>query len=71
LIPASHFRETPFMKRFLLRAAHGLAANAASIIATAALAAIGAGFWMAWPPLGLIIPGSIVFGCLALTRLRG
>jgi hypothetical protein len=46
-------------------------ANGESLAATGSLAAIAAGCWMAWPPLGLIIPGAIVFLCLASTRLRG
>lgn len=48
-----------------------LMANAANLLATTALAAIAAGCWMAWQPLGLIVPGVIVFGCLAYTRTRG
>ena len=29
------------------------------------LVAMGVGCWLAWRPLGLIVPGAIVFGCLA------
>jgi hypothetical protein len=47
------------------------AANGESLAATLAFAAIAAGFWLAWPPLGLIVPGAIVFLCLVFTRLRG
>lgn len=39
--------------------------------ATAAFAAIALGFFWAWPPLGLIVPGTIVFTALALTHRRG
>lgn len=45
--------------------------NAADLLAAGSLLAVGAGFWMAWRPLGLIVPGAIVFGCLAWGRLRG
>lgn len=47
-----------------------LSDNAPNLLATASLAAIAAGCWMAWPPLGLIVPGVIVFGCLTMDRLR-
>lgn len=40
-------------------------------LATAGFGAIAVGFWMAWPPLGLIVPGAIVFGALMLNHLRG
>lgn len=48
-----------------------LAGNAQNLLAIAALASIGVGLWMAWPPLGLIVPGGIVFGALAWTRIKG
>jgi hypothetical protein len=47
-----------------------IAANARSLIALAAFAAIAAGFWLIHPGLGLIVPGGIVFGSLAWTHLR-
>lgn len=47
-----------------------LADNAANLLTTAALAAIAAGCWLERPSLGLIVPGMIVFGCLAYRRIR-
>lgn len=32
---------------------------------------MGAGFWMAWPPLGLILPGALLFLAATLRHLRG
>lgn len=56
------------MKRLLSKLA-GI--PAASWAAALALAAIAAGFWLAWAPLGLIVPGCIVFGCVSWSYLRG
>ena len=36
----------------------------------AALVAIGTGCWWERPSAGLIVPGVIVFSCLAFTRVR-
>lgn len=41
-----------------------------SIAATLAFVALTAGLFWAWPPLGLIVPGGIVFGCLAWRRMQ-
>lgn len=48
-----------------------LLGNAQNLVATLALGAIGVGCWMQHPPLGLIVPGAIVFAALAWTRVRG
>jgi len=40
-----------------------------SVLATLSFLAMGAGFWMAWPPLGLIVPGSLVFAALTYSHL--
>jgi hypothetical protein len=40
-------------------------------VATLALAAISVGLWWERPSLALIIPGSIIFGCITWTHLRG
>ena len=39
-------------------------------IALASLTAIGVGCWMAYPPLGLIVPGALVWLDMATTRLK-
>lgn len=38
---------------------------------TAAFFATAAGFWMAWPPLGLIVPGMILMCLLIVSQLMG
>lgn len=48
-----------------------LASNSRGILAFVALLAIAAGFWMAYSPLGLIVPGALVFGLLCWSHLRG
>jgi hypothetical protein len=55
------------VRRLLTR----LVAARRSLAATAAFAALAAGFWMAWRPLGLIVPGAIVFGALVWSHYRG
>lgn len=45
--------------------------NANNIALTVALAAIAAGCYLERPSLALLIPGGIVFTCLAYTGLRG
>ena len=45
--------------------------SSADVLVSLSLLSIGVGCWMAWPPLGLIVPGVIVFGCMAISRLRG
>lgn len=57
---------TGFGRRCVL----ALLANAANLLALASLVMIGVGFWLAWEPLGLIIPGVLVFACLIWGRLR-
>ena len=47
-----------------------LVSNAANLLATLSLAAISYGCWLAWPPLGWIVPGSIIFSCLAWSRVK-
>lgn len=47
------------------------AANAGNLLATLALLLLAYGFRLAWPPLGYIVPGALIFGCLALGRLSG
>lgn len=47
-----------------------LAGNAANLLTTAALAGLGAGCWMAWPPLGLIVPSGLVLALLVYGQLR-
>lgn len=32
---------------------------------------MGAGLWLAWPPLGLIVPGGLLFACATWRHLRG
>jgi hypothetical protein len=46
-------------------------ANTANLLATASLSAISAGCAMYSAPLGLIVPGVIVFSLLVYSRLRG
>jgi hypothetical protein len=41
-----------------------------NLLALASFAALAAGFWLAWPPLGLIVPGGIVFAALAWSHVR-
>lgn len=41
------------------------------VIGLAAFGSIAAGFWMAWEPLGLIVPGAIIFGALVYSRVSG
>lgn len=45
--------------------------NARGLAALLSLLSLAAGFWLAWPPLGLIVPGAVVFGCLAYSHVRG
>lgn len=40
-------------------------------LAVGSLAAIAAGCWLAWAPLGLIVPGAVVLSLLILDQLRG
>lgn len=40
-----------------------------SALALGSLALMSVGFWLAWPPLGLIVPGGIVFGLLLYSHL--
>ena len=47
-----------------------LAANAKDVIFTVAIGALAVGFWMAWPPLGLIVPSTIVLGISILSDFR-
>ena len=44
--------------------------SARNALAVGALAILSAGFWLAWPPLGLIVPGVVVFGLLCLDEWR-
>jgi len=48
-----------------------LAANPRSLLATLFFAGLAVGFWMAWPPLGLIVPSALGFVCLAFSHLTG
>jgi hypothetical protein len=41
------------------------------IVAASALASIGIGCWWYSPPLGLIVPGAIVFALLIFARVSG
>jgi len=43
---------------------------AQNVAATLALGSVAYGFWLAYEPLGWIIPGVVVFGCLVWWRLR-
>ena len=43
----------------------------ANLLAMAALGAIAVGCWWERESLGLIVPGSIVFGCLVWGRVKG
>lgn len=38
---------------------------------TAALVCLGVGCWLAWAPLGLIVPSVIVLGVLIVSRIGG
>ena len=38
--------------------------NAANLAAVGALCAVALGFWLWFPPLGLIVPGAFVLACL-------
>lgn len=44
--------------------------NAPNVLTTASLVGLGVGFWMAWQPLGLIVPCGIVFGLLCWGQMR-
>jgi hypothetical protein len=48
-----------------------LVSNARNLLAVASLLAIAVGFWLAWQPLGFIVPGTVVFGLLCWSHLRG
>lgn len=41
-----------------------------SLAALLSFLAVAVGCWMAWPPLGLIVPGAVVFLSLAWTHHR-
>ena len=45
--------------------------NRRDVAAIASFIAITVGFWLAWYPLGLIIPGTIAFAALSYTRVSG
>ena len=47
-----------------------LVAVAPDMLALLSLVAIGGGCYLERPSAGLIVPGSLVFGCLAFNRLR-
>lgn len=55
----------------LVRFARWCEGNAANIAATLSFAAVAAGFWMVYEPLGLIVPGAAVFALLVVRQLRG
>lgn len=38
-------------------------------LAVSSFLAMAVGFWMAWRPLGLIVPGAIVFSSLCYSHL--
>lgn len=40
-------------------------------MAVGSFVAMAVGFWLAWAPLGLIVPGAIVFGSLTYSHLTG
>lgn len=40
-------------------------------IFTASLTTCGVGFWLAWPPLGLIVPSLIVLSLLVASQIFG
>lgn len=47
-----------------------MSANTArNLLATGALAGIAIGFWLAYPPLGLIIPCGVVLSLLVASRV--
>lgn len=64
-----NLRDRAFYRARLVRA--WIRINDVGLLATGSLAAISAGFWLAWPPLGLIVPGSLVFACLVYAHLTG
>ena len=45
--------------------------NRRDVAAVSSFAAIAIGFWLAWYPLGLIVPGMIVFAALSYSRVSG
>jgi len=55
----------------LARARLACARQARNGAATLAVAAIAGGLWLERPSLALIVPGALVFACLAWTHLRG
>lgn len=52
------------------RVVRGVAGEVRFIAAAAAMVAIGVGLWMAWAPLGLIVPGTVVFALVVYGELR-
>lgn len=38
-------------------------------LAVGSLACLSVGCWLAWPPLGLIVPGGLVFGLLCVGEI--
>ena len=54
----------------ILRFALAILPPPRSLLAAGSLTMIACGFWMAWTPLGLIVPGVLVFACLVFGRLR-
>ena len=47
-----------------------IAEQAINLIFTAALIVVAVGFWLAWEPLGLIVPGGIVLAITVWARSR-
>ena len=44
--------------------------NAANVLATVSFFGLAAGLWMAWPPLGVIVPCGLLFGLLCWDHFR-
>ena len=46
------------------------ACNPHDMLFTVALAGLAGGFWLAWPPLGLIVPSALVLTALSWAHLH-
>jgi hypothetical protein len=57
------YRLLPATYRLLLKNSH-------SITAFISFCTFSVGWYLAWPPLGFIIPSTLIFACLAWQHLR-
>lgn len=58
------------MKAFSSRIWSAILSNGKSLIFVFALLGMSFGFWLAWEPLGFIVPCSLILALMVLAQLR-